>query len=136
MPKSMPGRIWVFMIRKGESYRSIPLYKNTMYEIDENVGKAFIDSNFCVLAEVDFKSKWTLKQRPEEYLKENPTGSKAMYARQYLAMKRGVNQLPHNYMEKPREPVILDSTPHEKRSEAPKEEKEPVVVEDADAVSE
>lgn len=125
----MPGRAVIFVVKRTD-FRGIDLYKNTFYELDENIAKVFVNNEFAVEPLVDFKTKWTLKQTADEYLKEKPDGPKAMLAKQYLALKRGIVQTPQNYKEKPPEPVILDETPHEKRAEekvaAKKAETEPV----------
>lgn len=134
MPKSMPGRMWIFIIKRG-SYRGIDLYKNCIYEIDGNVGKVLIKNDFAVAAVVDHRTKWTLQATPEEYLKSEPSGSNAMKARQLISLKRGVVMLPFNYKEKSPEPVILEETPHQAR-EQKKEKPEPEPIAEDDSVSE
>jgi hypothetical protein len=124
--------MWMFMTRRS-NFRGIDLYKNCIYEADANLCKVFIRNKFAVAVDVDYKTKWTLKQSEKEYLSAHPTGPQAMKAKQLMALARGVVMLPSNYKENPPEPVILDKMPHAKRKE---ETKEPVVVEDADPVSE
>ncbi len=115
----MPGRSVIFVICRA-NMRGIDLYKNTLYEIDENLGKVFIRNDFAVLAEVDWDTKWSGEGTPAEYLAEHPTGKNAMKARQMLALVRGIVMLPYNYKEAPPEPIIMESTPHEKRAKAKK----------------
>jgi len=119
-------RMVIFVIQRTQM-RGIDLYKNCLYEIDRNIGKVLINNKMAVAAEVDFQTKWTLKQTPLEYLSANPTGKKGMMVRQYMAIQRGVGQVPRNYKEKPAEPVILDETPHEEREKT----NEPVAANDS-----
>lgn len=119
MHKMMPGRAVIFITKRAD-YRGITLYKNTFYEMDEAVVKVFVMNEFGIEPLPGLDKKWSLKQSPQQYLAENPAGPKAMLAKQWLALQRGVNQTPHNYKEAPKEPVIMDETPHEKRAAAKK----------------